>query len=110
MRKQYFVPILKKRFFRIQTVFVIIASLFLMAASVLSRGAEDIRIYLSVLDRSYALLDGFPLLYSAETAERVVENMEVMYRSQFLSFYALMYHGFHICGTYIYRAAFYKFL
>lgn len=91
-----FIQILKRRFFRLQTFFVILISLLLMFLSVLSGGISDIRQYVSILDGSYALLDGFPLIYSAETAERIVENMAVMCRSQFLSFYAIMYHGFHI--------------
>ncbi len=88
--------IFKKRFFRPETIGVIFISVVFMCISVVISTSEDISAYVAYINGNSSFLDGYPLLYSAETVERIISSQSELYLSQWFSFYAVMYHGFHI--------------
>lgn len=88
--------IFKKRFFRLETLGVILISVILMCISVATGAWTDIVEYLAYRDGSSIFFDGYPLLYSEETMERILASKSELQLSQWFSFYAVMYHGFHV--------------
>ncbi len=88
--------IFKKRFFRLETAGIILISIIFMCISVITSTSTDISEYLSCVNGSSSFLDGYPLLYSADTLERIISSRSELQLSQWFSFYAVMYHGFHI--------------
>lgn len=90
------VQIFKKRFFRIETVVVILISIVLMCISVIIGTSSDITEYLACRNGSSIFFDGYPLLYTKETVDRIVAARSEWQLSQCFSFYVVMYNGFHI--------------
>lgn len=88
--------IFKRRFFRPQTIAVILISVALMIISWLAGAMPQFKDYQTVLKGTHPFLDGFPWTYTMETAQRIKDDIATLYKSECLSFYVIMYHGFDI--------------
>lgn len=90
------IQIFRKRFFRPETLSIILISVAFMCISVVTGASADISEYIACRNGSSSFFDGYPLLYSKEALERIISARLDLQLSQCFSFYAVMYNGFHI--------------